>query len=157
MLFPLTQFIEVNRLGEARYPAVKAQGILTAAGNASNGETVVIGSKVYSFVTTLSGVDGQVKIGSTKEETLANLAAAINLTGVPNSQYTTQTTLNTLVSARVSGATLIATAKTGGTAGNSIATTETCANMSWDAATLGTARAGAEESGADSIIHLTIS
>lgn len=152
-LFPITQFIEVNRLGEARYPAVKAQGILTAAGNASNGETVVIGSKVYSFVTTLSGVDGQVKIGSTKEETLANLAAAINLTGVPNSQYTTQTTLNTLVSARVSGATLIATAKTGGTAGNSIATTETCANMSWDAATLGTARAGAEESDADSIIH----
>ena len=154
MLFPMTQFMEVNRLGQARYPAVKARAILTLALNAANTETVTIGTKTYSFVTTLTGVDGQVKIGATKEESIANLIAAINLTGTPNSQYATQTTLHPTVTAKIGTTTakMVAIAKTGGTAGNSIATTETLAGAGnlWDSATLLT---GAEESDADSIIH----
>lgn len=156
-LFPQVMMMEANRLGQARYPAVKARGTLTLALNVSNGESVTIDSKVYTFVNTLTGVDGQVKIGATKEESIANLIAAVNLAGTPNTQYSTQTTLHPTVYAKVGSTTakMIAIAKVGGVAGNSIATTETLAGAGnqWDAATLGTTVAGADESDADSIIH----
>lgn len=157
ILFPLTQFMEVNRLGQVRYPAVKARGTLTLALNVSNNETVTIDTKVYTFVTTLTTVDGQVKIGATKEASIANLISAINLTGVPNSQYSTQTTLHPTVTAKIGTTTakMVAIAKTGGVAGNSIATTETLvgAGNLWDGATLGTTVAGSDESDADSVLH----
>ena len=156
-LFPQVMMMEVNRLGQVRYPAVKARGTLTLALNVSNGETVLIGSKTYVFVNTLTGVDGQVKIGASKEESIANLIAAINLDGTPNSQYTTQTTLHPAVYAKVGPTTakLLAVAKVGGVSGNSIALGETLvgAGNQWDAATLGTTVAGADESDADSLIH----
>lgn len=156
-IFPQVMMMEANRLGLVRYPAVKARGTLTLALNVSNGETVLIDSKTYVFVNTLTGVDGQVKIGSTKEESIANLIAAINLDGTPNSQYTTQTTLHPTVYAKLGPTTakLLAIAKVGGVAGNSIALGETLAGAGnqWDGATLGTTVAGADESDADSIIH----
>lgn len=156
-LFPQVMMMEVNRLGQMRYPAVKARGTLTLALNALNGETVLIDSKTYVFVNTLTGVDGQVKIGSTKEESIANLIAAINLEGTPNSQYTTQTTLHPSVYAKLGPTTakLIAIAKVGGVAGNSIAISEslTGAGNQWDASTLGTTVVGADESDADSFIQ----
>lgn len=156
-LFPQVMMMEVNRLGQVRYPAVKARGTLTLALNAANGETVLIDSKTYVYVNALSGVDGQVKIGATKEESIANLIAAINLDGTPNSQYTTQTTLHPTVYAKIGSTTakLIAIAKVGGIAGNSIVISETLAGAGnqWDAAALGTTVSGADESDADSIIH----
>lgn len=156
-LFPQVMMMEVNRLGQTRYPAVKARGTLTLALNVSNGETVLIDSKTYVFVNTLTGVDGQVKIGATKEESIANLIAAINLEGTPNSQYSTQTTLHPTVYAKVGQTTakLLAIAKVGGVAGNSIVLGESLAGTGnqWDAATLGTTVAGADESDADSFIQ----
>lgn len=156
-LFPQVMMMEVNRLGQVRYPAVKARGTLTLALNVSNGETVLIGSKTYVYVNTLTGVDGQVKIGATKEESIANLIAAINLDGTPNSQYSTQTTLHPSAYAKLGPTTakLVAIAKIGGVAGNSIALAESLAGTGnqWDAATLGTTVAGADESDADSLIH----
>lgn len=153
-LFPQVMMQEVNRLGQTRYPAVKARGTLTLALNVSNGETVLIDSKTYVFVNTLTGVDGQVKIGVSKEESIANLIAAINLDGTPNSQYTTQTTLHPTVYAKVGSTTakLLAIAKVGGVAGNSIVLGESLvgAGNQWDAATLGTTVAGADESDSDS-------
>jgi len=156
-LYPQVMMMEVNRLGQARYPAVKARGTLTLALNVTNGETVLIGSKTYVFVNTLTGVDGQVKIGATKEESIANLIAAINLDGTPNSQYTTQTTLHSSVYAKIGSTTakLVAIAKVGGIAGNSIALGETLAGAGnqWDAAVLGTTVSGADESDADSMLQ----
>jgi len=156
-LFPQVMMMEVNRLGLVRYPAVKARGTLTFALNAANGETVLIDSKTYVFVNALTGVDGQVKIGVTKEESIANLIAAINLEGTPNSQYTTQTTLHATVSAKIGSTTakLLAVAKVGGVAGNSIALAETLAGAGnqWDAALLGTTVVGADESDSDSLIQ----
>ncbi len=156
-LFPQVMMMEVNRLGQLRYPAVKARGTLTLALNVSNGETVLIDSKTYVFVNTLTGVDGQVKIGATKEESIANLIAAIKLEGTPNSQYTTQSTLHPTVYAKVGPTTakLLAIAKVGGVAGNSIVLGEALAGAGnqWDAATLGTTVAGENESDADSYIQ----
>jgi len=52
-------------------------GILTFTGNALNGETVTIGTKVYTFQTTLTNVDGNVQIGATVLDSIDNLTNAI--------------------------------------------------------------------------------
>lgn len=116
---------------------VSATGTLTATANFGNTETVTTGSKVYTFQTVLTNVDGNVLIGATASDSLDNLIAAINLAAGAGTLYATATTANTFVSA-VAGAgdTLDATARTAGTGGNSIATTETAANASWGGATL---------------------
>ncbi len=57
-------------------------GILTFTGNALNGETITVGTKTYTFQTTLTDVDGNVLIGSTVTETLSNINEA--LYPVPN-------------------------------------------------------------------------
>lgn len=134
------------------YPKVKAQGKLSLALNPSNGEAFVIGDKTYTFQTTLTNNDGNIKIGGTLAETKANVVAAINLTGQPGTQYALATRVNekvTIADFVVNDA--IITAKEAGTAGNSIATTETMAGAGnqFDAATLGTYRAGADYTDVD--------
>ncbi len=114
-----------------------ASGLLTLTGNANDTETVVIDAKTYTFQTVLTNVDGNVLIGGTAAATLFNLLSAINLGGVPGVQYAASTTLHPTVTASSGvGDSMVATAKTAGSAGNSIATTETMALGSWGAATL---------------------
>lgn len=114
-----------------------ATGTLTASANMSNGETVTIDAKVYTFETTLTNVDGNIQIGATLADSLQNFHDAINLTGTPGTQYALAMTLHPTVTCTASDATtLTVAAKSAGTGGNSIATTETGANMSWGAATL---------------------
>jgi len=116
---------------------VKATGTLTGSANFSDTETVTIGTKVYTFQTTLTNVDGNVQIGGDLQTSLANLKAAINLEAGAGTLYAAATTLHPTVEATASDATtLSARAKLGGTQGNLIATTETAANASWGAATL---------------------
>ena len=52
---------------------------LDAAGEATDGETIVIGSKTYTFQSTLTDTDGNVHIGADVAGTVSNLVAAINL------------------------------------------------------------------------------
>jgi hypothetical protein len=115
----------------------RATGTLTAAANFGNTETVTLGTKTYTFQTVLTNVDGNVLIGAAASESLDNLIAAINLAAGAGTLYAAATTANTLAFAEAgAGDTLVATAKVGGTGGNSVATTETAANASWGAATL---------------------
>ena len=51
--------------------------------NLVDGNTVTIGGKVYTFKTTLSNVDGYVKIGPTIHRSIYNLVAAVNV-GYPD-------------------------------------------------------------------------
>ena len=138
--------ILVNRLitGDTSVPAnVKATGTLTGTANFGNNETVTIDTKVYTFQTTLTNVDGNVLIGADLQESLGNLKAAINLEAGSGTKYAAATTLHPTVTCTASDATtLSAEAKNGGTAGNSIATTETAANASW----AGPARSAARRS-----------
>jgi hypothetical protein len=114
-----------------------ATGTLTLTGNAANTETVTTGGKTYTFQTTLTDVDGNVLIGASASDSLDNLIAAINLDAGAGSTYAASTTANTYVSAAAgAGDTMDATALVPGTAGNSIATTETLTNGSWGGATL---------------------
>ena len=118
---------------------VTATGVLTIASlNANDLETVTIDGKVYTFDdTTLDDVDGHVLIGANAGASLDNLIAAINLGAGAGSTYATSTTLHPTVTALAgAGDTLDARAKTGGLAGNSIATTETMATASWGDGTL---------------------
>lgn len=114
-----------------------ATGVLTATGNPSNSDTLTIGGKTYTFQTTLTNVNGNVLIGATASDSLDNLIAAINLGAGSGTTYAAATTVHPTVSAAAgSGDTVNLTAKTAGTAGNSIATTEGSSNLAFGAATL---------------------
>lgn len=118
--------------------ALAAGGTLTSDATApADGDTVTIDGSVYTFKTALTATANQVLIGGTAATALANLKKAINLAGVAGTDYGTGTAVHPTVSAgTLTSTTLQVTAKTSGTAGNAIATTETSAHLSWSAATL---------------------
>lgn len=116
---------------------IASSSTLTGTSNFGNTETVTIDTKVYTFQTTLTDVDGNVQIGGSLAASLLNLLNAINLTGTPGTDYALSMTLHPTVTATASDATTLdVEAKTPGTAGDTIATTETAANASWTGATL---------------------
>lgn len=127
-------FIEADRL--------PAKGILTMTGNALDTETVTIGSQAYTFVTALSTgptVPFEVLVGADAQESLEHLTNAINNGPGEGTEYSTGTTVNTDVTGENDTPTtdqMTVTANLPGTAGNSVATTETLTNGSWGAATL---------------------
>ena len=132
------RYIEESTIGVTPDDSVKATGTLTATLNFADGETVTIGTKVYTMQSTLTNVDGHVKIGATLTASLLNLLRAINnFGGVSGTDYANATEAHTSVEATASDATTLSLrALTGGTAGNSLATTEVCANASFGATTL---------------------
>lgn len=157
MIGPLLQMWEVLRKGVYRWDAIKAQGKVTITALPTDGQTITIGTKVYTWKTTLTNSDGFILIGATAADCRTNLMNAINLDGNPGSQYAAITTPHTDVEATlISGNDVILTAKVGGTAGNSIAlaTTMTGGNTV-DGSTLGTYRAGVAESDAEGVLTPT--
>ena len=151
---PTLPYWEYPFKGFYRYPAVKAQGKLSLALQPSDGETFLIDTKTYTWKSTLAvNTDGYIAIGSNVSDSRTNALNAINLDGNPGSQYANATTPHPTVNAKMVGTDIIITALTAGVAGNSIVTTETMAGAGnqFDAGTLGTYRAGADESDADSV------
>lgn len=109
-----------------------ATGTLTLTGNAADTETVTIDAKVYTFQATLTNVDGNVLVGASASASIDNLVAAIMLDPGAGTLYATATTVHPTAYARQgAGDTLVVMAKTAGTAGNSLATTETLGAGSW--------------------------
>jgi hypothetical protein len=116
-----------------------ARNTLTSNGtNVSNNDTVTIGTKTYTFQTTLTNVDGNVKIGSTAALSLTNLVNAITcLSGVPGTDYAFATTEHpTVTAASPTSTTILVMANTIGTSGNSIGTTKSATTLTWTTATL---------------------
>jgi hypothetical protein len=115
-----------------------ASTTLTASANPANGDTVTLGTKVYTFQTVLTNVDGNVKLGATAALTLQNLFCAVNLNGgVPGTDYAAAMTQHPTVYAETLTPTVIRVrAKTGGTAGNAIASTKTGTALAFGGATL---------------------
>lgn len=118
--------------------AANATGTLTSTGTApSDGNTVTIGSTVYTFKTALTPTAFEVLIGGSAAAALTNLKSAINLTGTPGTDYAAATTIHpTVTGTTLTATTLVVAAKTAGTAGNAIATTEVSLQLSWGTATL---------------------
>ena len=119
--------------------AVASQGTLTIAAQATAGDTMTIGTKVYTFVANgTADADGEISVGTDKATCQAAIKAAINGTDSVN-------TANAFVtSATFAGDASVLTAIIKGVAGNSIATTETFTNAGnvFDAVKIGTTRAG---------------
>jgi len=114
-----------------------ATGTLTLTSNAGNTETVTLGSTTYTFQTVLVDSANNVLIGADADETLENLAAAINEGSGKGTVYGTGTVQNTVAGAEaIGGSQLRATAAAQGTAGNSVASTETLAAGAWGDTTL---------------------
>lgn len=139
--FDTTEFVELNVAvrGPSAITEIAATQILTLTGLPLDTETIIIGSKTYTFETVLSSGDGNVLIGATERESIENLVAAINLTDGSGTIYSASTTANTDVRAFVGASavdTLDVEALVAGTAGNSIGTTETLSAGSWGGATL---------------------
>ncbi len=134
---------------ESGTPAT-AQGTLTMDTQPINGDTYKLDAKTYTFETSLTNVDGNVAIGGSLAQAKLNLVAAIDLSGTAGTDYATLMTRHTTVHVDpfISNDVIIS-ARSGGTAGNSIATTETfdASTNIFDGAVLGTTTSGAGETG----------
>lgn len=133
-------------LAKATYTGTEATGALTFSGTGTAGDTVTIGTEVYTLVAALSvgpAVENEVLIGATADATAANIAAAINGGAGAGVVYSGTTQRHPFVDASVAGAVVTVTAEVAGTGGNSIATTDSGTGASWGAATLTTGAADA--------------
>lgn len=117
-----------------------ASATLTSTGTApANNDTVTIGAVTYTFKTALTGggaTANEVLIGASASIALDNLKSAINLTAGGGTTYGSATVIHPTVTASTKTATtLLLVAKTSGTGGNSLASTETSAQLSFGGAT----------------------
>lgn len=116
---------------------VKATGTLTSDATApSDGDTVTIDGKVYTFKTTLTPTEGQVLIGGSAAVALDNLKAAINHTGTPDTDYKCAAAHTSVTATTNTNTTQVIEALVAGGAGNLLATTENGTHTSFGAATL---------------------
>jgi hypothetical protein len=119
---------------KSSFTEAKAAQTLTNDGtNVTNADTVTIGSNVYTFQDTLTNVAGNVKIGASNTATMTNLFHAINASGgSAGTDYAAAGVAHpTVVATNPTGTTVVVTAKTVGTAGNAIVSTETSSHLSW--------------------------
>lgn len=111
----------------------RAKGTLTVNANPNDGETVLIGSVTYTFKTIVS-TPYTVLIGASIDESLTNLADAVNRATIGDpegTRYGTNTQQNPDAEATNNGDnTMLATARTGGAVGNTVATTTTLSGIS---------------------------
>ncbi len=123
-----------------------ASSTLTSTGTApANNDTVTIGSVTYTYKTTLTGAANEILIGASASVALDNTKSAINGTAGAGTTYGTGTSAHPQVTAGTKTATtLVVNATQPGTASNSVATTDTRAQLSWTGSTLagGTASTG---------------
>lgn len=134
--FELSRGVLVKRSGTQQIGGIVGLGTLTLTGNAGNTETVVIGTKTYTFQTVLTDVDGNVLIGANASDSIDNLIAAINLSSGAGSTYAASMTAQPegVIAAAGAGDTMDISVNANDT--TSIATTETLANGSWGAAAI---------------------
>ncbi len=130
-------FVQLNPTSAA----VAAKAKLVFAGNAANAQTVTIGSRIYSWVTTLTAATSNtLKVGATQADSMNNLVAAINcLSGTgAGTLYGNQTAPHPDVSAEISadpldgGNAVVITARKPGIGTHNVAVTDTMSNAAWD-------------------------
>jgi hypothetical protein len=103
----------------------RATSLLTFVNNPTNGQQVVIGTQTYTFNTVLGGANS-ILIGLSAADSLLNLTDAINRDLGEGVRYGANTQVNAYaVAVDNEDLTMSLTAKTGGAAGNTVATTTT--------------------------------
>lgn len=115
---------------------IAASGSIGFSGNPADGDTVTVGATTYTFKTTMAAAN-DIKLGSSQTASIATLVKVINGTGASGTDYFTGTTTpNASASASSSGSEVTITAKSAGTAGNSVALAATGSAMSASGSTL---------------------
>lgn len=109
---------------------IAAAGSIAFAGNPADGDTVTVGETTYKFKTDMAAAN-DIKLGSSQSDSIATLVKVINGTGASGT-----TTPNASAAASASGAEVTITAKTAGTAGNSVALAATGSVMTASGSTL---------------------
>lgn len=104
---------------------------LTFSGAPSNGQTVIVGGKTYTFQTTLTNVDGNVLIGASQATAQANIVSAINLSSGSGSTYAAATTAGQVFSA-VAASTINAWERATNTSALTTSTSTTVTGAAWD-------------------------
>ncbi len=124
-------------LGRKEFLALKnAQAALTFTANPLDAEVVVLGSRTYTFNTTLGGADS-ILIGADTNASIDNLAAAVNVTTGEGTTYGTGTVVHADITGKNErGDVFSAKAKLSGTAGNLLVSTTTVTGATWSSATL---------------------
>ncbi len=144
----LTKTAATNIAVNINSVTTKSSGTLTVDTQPTSGDTFTIGSKTYIFVPVgTANADGEVSIGADLAEAQANIVAAVNGTDGVNTANT-----SARAAAFVTDDSVI-TALIGGTAGDSIVTTETFTAVTniFAAGTLGS---GADCSAANAAIAI---
>jgi len=114
-----------------------AKGTLTSNGTIpTDGDTLTIGNKTYTFKTTLTPTEGEVLINSSAANALVNLKRAIDHTGTPDTDYKCAAAHTQVAGSTITATSLIVVALAAGLSEESIATTDTAATLSWETATL---------------------
>lgn len=100
-----------------------ATALLTSTGlNPVDDDTVTVGNRTYRFENTLVQAD-DVKIGDHPSQTLDNLKACVNQTGIPGTDYFPTTIHPTVTAGKKTDTTILFYAKVGGTSGNLLQST----------------------------------
>lgn len=137
----------------------KASQTLTASGVFSDAETITLGAVTYTLKDTLGGggtTANQIKIAASTALTLDNIKSAVNLTGTPGTDYGSATVIHPTITATTNAdTTQLFVAKVTGTGGNALASTETCANSAFGAATLASGANPTAENGTDAFVAAT--
>ena len=144
-----TQVLRARTLGVNNYATTEVSSHLSFGGATMTGgvvdttSTITIDSTIYTAVLTLSDTIGITSVANqvlwvTSEAVfLDNLKSAINGAGLAGTDYSSATEAHSTVYATTNTNTeQTIVARSVGTDGNSIATTETLANYSWTGATL---------------------
>lgn len=127
-------------IAAAPVDAVAATGTVTD-GNSNNfdvNQTITVGTKVYKFVVS-PAAEGDIKIGTSADDSLNNFVNAINLDGVlgvPDVDFKVAAANPDVTAAPVTSHATVLTARVKGVAGNSIALAKVGAYGSVSGATL---------------------
>jgi len=119
------------------YAGTQDTGTLTSTGTIpSDGDTVTLGAKTYTFRTTLTPTVNEVLIGAAAINSIRNLASAINGTGTEGTDYANGTTPNVDATAAITSATTLVAESIKPNPAVAIASAETSAQLSWGATAL---------------------
>jgi hypothetical protein len=117
--------------------AEKATGTITSTGvNVTADDTVLVDTKTYTFKDALTPTEGEVLKGASAEASLANLKAAINHGGTPDTDYSCAAAHPTVEGTGLTSTELTLLALSAGVAGNAIDLVVTAVTLSASAAHL---------------------
>ena len=131
-----TQGKQIKVAGTASAVAAASATLTSNGTNVSNNDTVTIDTKVYTFKSSLTPTEGEVKIGASAAATLDHLKSAITHGGTPDTDYKCAAAHTTVNATTNTDTTQLLVALTSNYAGNSIAFAKSAVTLTVSGSTL---------------------